>query len=161
MAANNRDIPKLSEGDLFTAVLPSREGLIKGLRDDYHPKLRQLIKRLEEDPYSTRYATPSLHRGVLDYAGDGREGPRPVYELTYDYFSYVFIRPDLLKHDTRLLCLMKSLDNNYCEVIHITDNPIVKKEDPVTLYIGFMGPYLPIPILQDITVIKKKNDIII
>jgi len=152
---------KLKKGDIFTAVLPSKEKLIEKFQHDDNFLLRKSIEKFKKEPRVYMYGYSREHAGVLYTITDGFTNTMPVYELEFAPGHSVFIRPDVLRHNTHLLCTMRSLIGDYCEVIRIVNNPVVKEDDPVTFYIGFRSPVLPVHILQDITVIKNKNDIII
>jgi len=140
MISNKQDILELKEGDLFTAVLPSREKLLKM----FHNETDDIC--IKEFINGLRYA--SAYAYLLTTS---------VY--SEDSFHQSWIRGRVLEGDTLLLCEQLRHEGTapfgMSYVLEILHSDAIKDTEEVAYSFGHTTPYVYNGILTNITKISS------
>ena len=157
---------ELQRGDLFTAVLLSKEELIEKFSGSDNKLIRHNINVLSDNKVTTDYG--ALFNPPRPKGSDV-ELP-PVYRWytnmgnTGGVQHPVFILPSLLNKASTLLCKCQGQSRHAvhksCSILFI-DNPIVGADERVDQFLGFNQAILPLIMLVDIKKVTYDKPVII
>jgi len=136
MTSNKQNTPELEEGDLFTAVLPSREKLLKMFRNEVDDIcIKDFIRELSD-------------QNAVDYCIATYTSGKAVYWDSW-------IRREVLEGDTFLLCRQLTREGTASFgrslILAILHSDVIKDIEDVTDYFGYGIPLIYNGFLTNIT----------